>query len=331
MKIGLITNWNENCAVAEYARKLALNCVAWSDDVNVKVIPRPMDFDSVWKRASECDIIHLNYCAHVFAEMGEMELYEFRKRGKPVLMTFHESSDWQTRRVAMSGIADEIIVHDRARDGAPFPSNVRVINFGVSEVDVSGIHTSRKIGTFGCAFPWKGLYPLAYTAGRLGLNFMALLSEPDSDTGRGQLEYAKKEILAVCPWAEVVTGWMKEDEVITRLASCSIVAFPFDAAAPITGISSSVRFGISAQRPLVLTRCAHFSDLYDYEEEIYFVGDSLGKTVVQVMVDLHKGRAKVPRRALEEMNWKKAAGKYCEAYRDLAKRTEKKIEATVCS
>src|SRR5580765_710029 len=132
MKIGLVTNWNEKCAVAEYARNLTEYCLAADKDVSFKVIGRPLNYEHVWEAIKDVDVVHFNYCAHAFKEMAPEAWKHFRTI-KPVIMTIHESTDWIVRRLAKTGIADVFVQHDNFRDGLPDADNVVMIPFGVPE------------------------------------------------------------------------------------------------------------------------------------------------------------------------------------------------------
>ncbi len=131
MRIGLVTNWDEKCAVAEYAKNLANHVVAHSKDVDFKIVTGTLDFDSVYQRTRDVDIIHFNYCAHAFAHMAPDGWQKFT--GQPRVFTLHESTDWWARKLATTNVADFIVVHDRCRDGAPMPANVKHIPFGVPD------------------------------------------------------------------------------------------------------------------------------------------------------------------------------------------------------
>ncbi len=309
MRIGLVTNWDEKCAVAEYAKNLANHVVAHSKDVDFKIVTGTLDFDSVYQRTRDVDIIHFNYCAHAFAHMAPDGWQKF-KDGPPRIFTFHESSDWWTRKLAGTGITDWLVVHDKCRDGAPMPVNVKHIPFGIPEVDLTGIEVEHKVGTFGCAFPWKGLYPLAYACGQLDMPLMALLSEPSADDCKIGWQQLRAEMESVCPKLEISTEWMPQDEVIKKLATCKVIAFPFDHCSPITGISASVRFGLAARRPLVLTRFFHFSDLFDYEYDVYFTDRGLQHTLMDAWCDYPR----LPDPIVRDMSWKRSAQMYCDLY-----------------
>lgn len=69
MIVGLVTNWNEHCAVAEYAKALTKNVTAVAKDIEYRVIMEPITYESVLARVQDVDIIHFNYCAHAYSGM----------------------------------------------------------------------------------------------------------------------------------------------------------------------------------------------------------------------------------------------------------------------
>ena len=66
MKIGLVTNWNERCAVAEYAKSLADNCLL-IPGVEFKIVYGELNYEGVMAQIQDVDVIHFNYCAHAFS------------------------------------------------------------------------------------------------------------------------------------------------------------------------------------------------------------------------------------------------------------------------
>ncbi len=135
----------------------------------------------------------------------------------------------------------------------------------------------------------------------------------------------------VCPRAVVRSEWLPQDEVVKGLATCAVVAFPFDGCSPITGISSSVRAGLASGRPLVLTKFFHFSDLYDYAEEVYFVEQNQLLSVLRLALSaVAVGTARFPSRARDDMGWTRSAELYCNLYRQ-AMRMEKPVDKSLAA
>src|ERR1700753_2058074 len=111
IRIALVTNWGERCGVAEYAHSLVLECMKVAADIKFKIIGKPITFERVRELSKDCDIIHFNFCGHAYSAMDPQAWHEFKGKGKPVVMTFHESQDWWVRRLIKNGVADVIVVH----------------------------------------------------------------------------------------------------------------------------------------------------------------------------------------------------------------------------
>jgi hypothetical protein len=328
MRIALVTNWDEHCAVAEYARNLTDYCTRVDEEVSFKVVTRPLTYEAIWERVKDVDVIHFNYCAHAFSQMDPSAWKNFQTI-KPVVMTVHESTDWMVRRLAKTEIADKFVMHDKFRDGMPAPENVVTIPYGVPEVDISDVKVERKVGTFGCAFPWKGLLPLAYACGQLEIPLDMYLSEPDSDKGQMDWRRLITELEEVGGQIGIWKDWQMQKEIIRKLASCAVIALPFDPCSPITGISASVRLALAAKRPLVLTKFFHFADLFDFDEDtndIWWVEGNLEKQLQSVMRLFDHGCGlSISDHLYNDMKWSVAAQKYVELYKTV--RTKEAVHA----
>jgi hypothetical protein len=102
--------------------------------------------------------------------------------------------------------------------------------------------------------------------------------------------------------------------VANALCHCDVNIFPYQGND--SGISGAVRFGISAQRPLVLTRDRQFNDLFDFEDEIYF-SDSARPEDLATTAKKALEEGKVPERALRVFSWEQSAARYAGVYRSL--------------
>ncbi len=316
MRIGLVTNWETKCAVAEYARNLVEHVQKANRRLEFKIISPPMSFQRVWTETRDCDVIHFNYAMHIFRDMELDGWGKFRNEKQKVIMTLHESSDFLVRNILREKIVDEMILHDAPRDGMGIPEEVRVIPFGVRHVDLSGIKVRpRSVATFGCAFPWKGLHELAYACDSLNMALTILMSEPDSEKGKINWDKLYAELRALNPTVTFIKAWLPEDQAIRMLASYACIAFPFDERAPVTGISASVRFGISARRPLILRKIVHFSDLYPKVNNIGWVehGHDL-RGMLEWGCDETWLTKPYQLYAYDEMSWDNSALSYLEAY-----------------
>src|SRR5438132_1461168 len=128
MKIALVTNWDEKCAVAEYAKNLTQYCLAVDKEVEFKIVGRPLNYKHIFEEIKDVDVVHFNYCAHAFSALSPPDWFSL-SMGLPTVLTVHESSDYFVRRLAKSAIANVYVMHDKFRDGLPVPENVVAIPY----------------------------------------------------------------------------------------------------------------------------------------------------------------------------------------------------------
>lgn len=315
MKIGLVTNWSERCGVSEYARNLVEHCMLYSD-IQFKLVSYPLTYEHIAEETKDVDLIHFNYASGIFRYVGTNDWHKFRESGKKTLMTFHDSSP--DMALAASKLFDGVVIHG----GESCAPNVVVIPQGVRLVDVSDIPLQGRVGTAGFPFPWKGFLRLAYAAKQLDLKCLMIMAESEQINAH----QVKRDVLSICSSLEVIVGWFGYDEIVRHLASSIANVFPYDMGYrlgnqqyPMNGISAGVRFGLSARRPVIVSRCMMFNDLLPYEDEIYFAEDGLGleHTIIQVYKDVADGCAKMPKRILEDMSWDRCARLYNGIYEEL--------------
>lgn len=331
MKVALVTNLNEKCGLAEYGANLYNHCRMYSDD-EIKIVQRPFNFEHIYAETRDADLIHFNYSTGEFSEellVSAAPWIGFRKGGKHLTLTLHDSTDQKANSLArlryMDGdwrrVFDRVVIHAESEKSI-YEMNVQVIPFGILDRDTSHIRPQEKIGTAGFPMPWKGFVSCAFIASVLKLGFLGIM--PDSKhVGAAQ---TTERILEFLPAAELVTDWLPQEQVIDRLAECFVVVYRYDLEYkehPFDGISGAVRFGLACHRPIVISRHKMFRDLFDYEDEIYITNDggadSLGKTIVQVVNDWNSERAKKPNRILRDMSWHATAHKYLEMWAQVAR------------
>lgn len=318
MRIGLVSNWGERCGVAEYAQNLVDHLDG--SGVEVKEVGLPLTFEHVFVETADVDVIHFNYASGIFRNMKLEDWPKFKSRGQKTMLTFHDSSQDMIQRISRSGLFDRMVVHEKVDPWRKYIDAVTVIPQPVKLVYIPQTEVQQKIGVVGFPFPWKGFWRVAMAAKRLGLGFMALLSESDQVDVKG----AEVDILRRYPAAEVNTEWLVYRHIIQKLAECSMTVFDYDysyVGHPLYGISAAVRMAMAAKRPLLVSNCRQFRDLTDYEDEIYFIQNGLDETIHRVMEDIKNGRERKPNRILLDMNWTTCAEKYLHTYKELVRDT----------
>lgn len=297
IRVALVTSWNTRCGIAEYA----INLVSSTVGVRHEIIP---EFSQVVSRSQESEIVVLNCELGLFRTFPWHDLKTLRSQGKKILMILHNTTAGNNRS-PLTDLCDAVVVHEETTDGFWH------IPHGVPEFSRWPSSYKKCLGMAGFPFNWKGFHPAAQAAAMVGLGFKAIMPRSDHVDVEPMVKVVKETV----PDAEIITDYLPEHEVIRQLAECMIVAFPYMGGA--TGISGAVRMGIAAQRPLVVTRDRQFRDLFKYEDEIYFVQDSLAETVKQAYNDFEMGCESIPCKVYEETRWSKVGEMYVDVYRRL--------------
>ncbi len=329
LKLAFVSNWDERCGNAEYARNLAEH-VQKHSDIELKRVGRPLSFEHVYKETRDVDVIHFNCVTPEFREIAtEFEPWtRFKEDGKALTMMLQDNTQSKTERAAQmvyregagrpwQRVFDCVAVHAAPDEGHSYPSNVRVIPHGLIQVDMGSVSPEPKIGTAGFPMPWKGFVHCAMAAKTLNLGYLAVMPE----SHHVGAEQTRKPILDVLPEAEVITDWIPHRQIIRRLAECFCVVYAYDLeypGFPCEGISGAVRFGLATGRPIVISRSTMFRDLFAYPDEVYFMDNGLENALARVVNDWNNGTAKRPKKIVEDMNWSRVACMYLEMWAHVA-------------
>jgi hypothetical protein len=115
--------------------------------------------------------------------------------------------------------------------------------------------------------------------------------------------------------------WPKYEDIVIKLAGNLMNVFPYNdhqSSGRLYGISAAVRMAFAAKRPVIVSHCSQFKDLKDYQDEVYFIESGLQTTIERVHKDIKEGKARIPNRILQDMNWVSCANQYAQLYRELA-------------
>lgn len=313
IKVALVTtHLPERCGLATYAEEFIHHS---TNDIDFKIIGRPFD-GTVLDRIGDVDVVHYN---HVFALFGSVivdHIRTLRSMGKKTVVTWHEST--MDNRNPLTALFDRVVVHHKdTQDGFIYIPN-GIWNLPDSFYDPPEDLRTNFIGMAGFPFGFKKFELGAQVAKTLGMKLMAFIPESHHiDT-----HPVAKAIQAICPESLVVTEYKHQLEIIQRLSTCKFTMSPHDHAGG--GISGSVRMGIAARRPVVISRAGRFSDLVDnYADEFYITKtgyptfQEVLDEATRLLTDLRNNEAKKPKRVIEDMCWEKCAVSYANIYRSL--------------
>lgn len=305
MRVGLVTTWNYACGIAEYSKNLVNSC----PEVDFKIVTGSFHAEHIRPKLQDVDVINFQY------ESGFLGIFHpgvMGSFGKPTVLTLHDSYPENNReRYPFTNEATRVVIHERTNDNfvhIPQPIMVRYLD----DFPVTTPAKLKYVTTAGFPLEQKGFVELAYAAKILcdrgvidGGRYVAP-KNPHCDTFS-----MMRTVQAVCPAIEYITQWFEQDEVIRLMGECAVSVYPYVDSKP--GISSAVRLGLATGRPIVLTRCRMFRDLFDYEDEIEF-SESNSPEHIAAAVERVLANGKKPNSVLRDMNWRYAGKLYRNVY-----------------
>ena len=296
--VALATTWDERCGIAEYAKNLFLYCPAY-----FKVI-YTLNEGAISDLARGTDILCFNYEPGLFPWLNEQTIRHFDCHKKVLIL--HTSHEGYNRNI-FTGSFDQVVVHERTLDSFAH------IPMGIPEYRPRHLPEDHfgRIGTFGFPFPWKNFPAVVSAVKSLGL--MSTVIAPESS--HWDANHVKQYLMDLDPNVQVITQYLEQTRVIDILGRCEVNVFAYSGAN--AGISGAVRQGLASARPLVLTRCRMFRDLFDYEDEITFVDDERPDTIAKGIETALANPQKVPNRVLTDMSWEVCGQKYLELFKSL--------------
>ena len=316
IKVALVTTWPpELCGIASHST----NIVRYrAPDVEYRIIQRPFAHDQILGESVDCPIVHFSYEWGLHGHIPSTWIDELKVRGQKVVCTFHNiwpddgsfaiTMDAFTRKNATVRACDAVVVQDPHTD----PTDGFIyIPQGVMEVPKSE-QVEPKIGTAGFPSEAKGAPIMARVARELGLGFLLFAPISRHADAHGMAEKIRQQV----PQAEVVFDFLPQEQIATRLSECVVTVWAYKAHYGQSGISGSVRLGVAAGRPMVITRCGMYRDLWqDWEDEIYVIPADTPtfENMLPVVQEALKGE-KRPNRILKEHSWKRCGELYRKVY-----------------
>lgn len=306
MKVLIVTSGDERCGIAEYGKYLIQYL---PDVVKTSTATHTMGWEAVCNCAvgDAADIVVFNYEPGLFHWLTPAQVMHLRNIGKKTVLILHTSHEGDNRS-DLTRAFDRVVVHEQTSEGFVH------IPMGIPIIDVleDQAFPYTYLGSVGFPFPWKGFEKVAHAANIL--NFGCHIIAPESHHVNA-IEF-KNRIKLINPQFRVDTEWFEDYYVVETLADNRVNVFAYEGGN--YGISAAVRLGLASKRPLVLSRCRQFRDLFQYDDEIEFI-DSTEPVAIVAGVERVLQSGKRPKRVLEDMNWKVVGEKYVNVFEELMK------------
>jgi hypothetical protein len=306
INVGLLTTWDERCGIAEYGKNLAKHMP--DTDVQFHILQRPQwNVDYLLSAAAHVDLFHLNYEPGLFTWLNATTIQQMKAAGKskPFILTLHTSHAGDNRG-PFTDLFDKVIVHEKTLDGFDFiPQGVPTVTTSRNDP-----YNPFIVGTVGFPFPWKGFDIVAQATAKLGLACRVIAPKSHHWDAEGVARY----LYTLNPELQVITDWLEQDQVIHKLRECSVNVFAYQGHP--AGISGAVKLGVAAQRPLVVTMCRQFRDMYETHPEELYIADPVNVDTVAEAIDLAIKERKFPNALYEENKWSVVVALYKQVYLD---------------
>lgn len=301
--IGILTNTQPKCGNYSYAVDLGDELSKWY------AVSLDSDVERFLKDGF--DVIIVNW--HQARVMVTKQLVEKWKRGgKKVILILQNSFD-----TAMT-VGEQDILNAVDATVAHEPMNmtgakIEYIPHGIPVVTDLRTPTEPRIGTAGFPFPWKRFDVVAEAAKRFGVKCRMIAPRHEFYDSKGFIEGIKGHLGEL---AEVTEDWLPVDEVVRRLSECTLNIFWYESKVPEDqlGQSGSVRMGIAARRPIIISQHRKLWTLFGYLDELYIAKteEQVYDYVAEILQGEIFGNGKRPKRLLQEQGWPTVGEKYHE-------------------
>jgi hypothetical protein len=318
LKVALITTWPpEMCGIAQNA----VNIVAYKQpDVEYKIIDgsvysgKPVTYQRILDESVGCDLVHLSYERNIHRGIPPEAFQACRLRGQKSVITYHNVWPGDHQDDAILNVFDVVVSQDPA---SPAERGFVYIPQGVVSTVVRP-GCEMKLGTAGFLNPMKGAWVMAGVAAQLGLGVLVFAPRCQHSYN---VEGLRSLLQSTVRNFEIVEEFLTQEQVACRLSECAVTTWLYQAHGAQSGISGSARLGLAARRPMVVSRCGMYRDLWyegKYDDEIYFL-ESDSPTVANVLPVVQEALEgkKRPNKIVWDMSWVKAGEKYAEVYRGL--------------
>ena len=292
MNVAILTIMNPQCGFFQYAqdleRELGRHCgVLLTDSIT---------------QTQGSDALVVNWHP-IEVGISAGQVRKIQESGTKVVLIYHQSfEDGSNENPELLATCDAVVAHEPGIDGTVY------IPHGIPEVsDLPEPYADMVIGTAGFLSEMKRADIVVEAAHRL--DGIANIVAPAHRINAHYLPRALAQWRAQLGnrlWLE--TSLLPKDDVVRRLARSTVNVFWFQSMTPYdrSGQSGSVRMGLAARRPTIVSTHRKFKTLFPYENEIYVAEteDDVYRLISEIRHNIQDRKTvKIPSRVIADQGW----------------------------
>lgn len=288
-KVAVITNTHERCGIAEYGRNL------------IKELQKYYELCSSW----DAEVLIVNW-NRLRVPIEADTVRRWQLIGKKVIILHHDTHPTRNEfdpKLQMFG-ANATVVHE------PVMGCWKYIPHGIVEVDNLPTWSENTIGVAGFPFPWKRFDIAVAVAAKLDADLLMMAPAHEFYNPASEIEKWKNQLGSNLT---VITDWLPVDEVVRKLASCTLTMFWFQSlnSDDECGQSGSALMGVSAKRPMIISSHRKLAQLHEYPQDFYIANTE--HELMSIAEDILDGKlCKVPKTIMKDMSWSQMGLKFKE-------------------
>ncbi len=300
--IAIYTNRHSDCGISAYASDLESQLKKW---FKVKVVEAGLSPSGLFG-CKGAEVAILNWHPGR-SPLNEEVIKALHSYGTKTILVFHNSSDIGGHAPygedSVLRAVDVVVAHEHIDPSVPF----KFIPHGIPEFDnLPGITSEPSIGTAGFPFPWKRVDLVVSIAERLGCRAHIIAPKYERVFFEAQYDDWKQRL---SDRLELWTDFRPKEEVVRQLARSWVNIFWFQSYCidDQLGQTGSARMGVSAERPMIISRHRKFKTFLPYLETDFYLAEKEGDVIrsVERIFDgvVSGGVVKRPIKTLSDQGW----------------------------
>lgn len=297
MRVGIISNLDEQCGNAQYARELHKELQKHFADV--KLSDQPED----------AEVVIVNWCPSVVGYTPEVGQH-WKNEGRKVIVIHQQSYGDSSPEIPFLMSCHRVVTHEPTNWGSDY------IPHGIPVVE--GIHEQAQELTIGMA----GFY-FRTMKGFNVVQDLIIKTDAQANLICAPHPMGKEHLVEDMPTyrrlvrGRIIDAFLPVKAVVQLLGWSTVNVFWFEEQSDydLTGQSGSVGMGLATGRPVIISNSRKFRVLKElYGDEVYVARD---REELYNIVKQLGDNPRVPKRILKDMSWETTGRQYAELIKSL--------------